>query len=55
MVGGREMGSKDERFALRRTSLQTRTLVLLVHRAVATPTAEGVGLGVPLTASVETC
>ena len=26
------------------------TLVLLVERAVATPPAEGVGLGVPLTA-----
>ena len=28
------------------------TLVLLVERAVATPPAEGVGLGVPLTAGV---
>ena len=28
-----------------------RTLVLLVERAVATPPAEGVGLGVPLTAN----
>ena len=29
--------------------VRTRTLVLLVERAVATPAAEGVGLGVPLT------
>ena len=30
-----------------------RTLVLFVERAVATPPAEGVGLGVPLTVRVE--
>ena len=30
-----------------------RTLVLLVEGAVATPPAEGVGLGVPLTIRVE--